>query len=482
MAYISYTSRRERVRPMSAAPQQRDLTTGPITKTLLLFALPTLGANVLQSLNQSINSIWVGNMLGETALAATSNAGFVMFLTFAAMFGLAMATTVMIGQAMGRRDVETARRTLGTAIGMVTLIGLVTGLAGWFAVDRLLHILATPKAALPMAFVYSRVMFASLPFVFLGILLSSALRGAGDAVSPLRAMMLSVGIDITLNPLLIAGIGPFPKLGIAGSAIASLIAGVVSLGYLLFYVYRKDLVIRLRGAELRWLKPDRALMGAIVKMGVPMGLTMILLSGSMLVMIGLVNRSGVETTAGYAAISQLWNYIQMPAMAVGAAVSAMAAQNIGAGRWDRIERMAVSGCAINVAMTTVMVILLSLIDRPLLGLFLTPDSPSVPIAIHIHLIVSWSFILFGISFVLTSIVRANGVVVAPLLILVVALFPARMGFAFGFHPSMGAEAIWWSFPVGAIASAILTISYYRFGNWRAAKVLPGAPAPVAAAD
>ena len=95
------------------SPRTAALTEGPIARTLLVFALPTLGANVLQSLNGSVNSIWVGNFLGEQALAATSNANLVMFLMFSAIFGLAMATTIMVGQDMGRHNVEAARRALG---------------------------------------------------------------------------------------------------------------------------------------------------------------------------------------------------------------------------------------------------------------------------------------------------------------------------------------------------------------------------------
>lgn len=126
---------------------QRDLTVGPIATTLMAFALPTLGANVLQSLNGSINAIWIGNFLGEAALAATSNANIVMFLTFAAVFGLAMATTILIGQAMGRRDLDAAKRTLGSSFGLVTLIGVVTAIIGYLAAPALLRALATPEAA-----------------------------------------------------------------------------------------------------------------------------------------------------------------------------------------------------------------------------------------------------------------------------------------------------------------------------------------------
>lgn len=450
---------------------QRDLTQGPIVRTLMLFALPTLGANVLQSLNGSINAIWIGRFLGEAALAATSNATIVMFLMFAAVFGLALAATILIGQAMGRQDIDAVRRTLGSALGLVVVLGVVVSVLGWFATPRLLRLLATPPDALPLAATYLRVIFLGLPFTFLTVLLTSALRGVGDAVTPLRLMILNVVLDAGLNPILIAGFGPIPALGIAGSGLATLIAGLVTSVILVGTIYRRDLPLRLKGRELAYLIPDRRLVGTLVGKGIPMGLQMVTMSLSMLVMIGLVNREGVHTTAAYGAISQLWAYIQMPALAVGAAASAMAAQNIGADKWPRVERTAWSASAINLVFTGVLVVLLGFIDRPLLGLFLTPQSPAVPIAIHIHLLASWSFLLFGIAMVLSSVMRANGAVMVPLLILVVSMFPARIGFAIGAPPWLESDALWWAFPFGSLVSVILTVAYYHYGGWRRSRML-----------
>jgi putative MATE family efflux protein len=456
--------------PPQRHQSQRDLTVGPIAMTLLAFALPTLGANILQSLNGSINAIWIGNFLGEAALAATTNANIVMFLTFAAVFGLAMASTILIGQSMGRRDIDAARRVLGTSFGLIVILGVITAMAGYLASPWLLRTLATPAAAYPLAIDYTRVIFLGLPFTFLTVLLSSAMRGVGDAVTPLKAMILNVVIDAGLNPFLIRGWGPFPEMGIAGSATATLIASIVTTIVLIAYIYAKRLPLALHAAEMRYLRPNGALVKTIVFKGVPMGLQMVVLTLGMLLMIGLVNRQGVDTTAAYGAISQLWAYIQMPALAIGAGASAMAAQNIGAGKWDRVERTAWAGAAINVGMTGVLVLLIYFVDRPLLGLFLTPQSPAVPIAVHIHNLASWSFLLFGVSMVLGSVMRANGAVGIPLLILIVAMFPARLGFAYGFLPTLGADALWWAFPAGSLASLALTVVYFQFGGWRRIKM------------
>ena len=142
-------------------------------------------------------------------------------------------------------------------------------------------------------------------------------------------------------------------MGIAGSATATLIANYVALIGLLVYMYCQGPAAAPARPELRYLWPDLAILKTIVVKGLPMGLQMIVISMSALALVGLVNREGVDTTAAFGVAMQLWTYVQMPAMALGAAVSAMAAQNIGAGNWDRVSAITRSGIVYNVLITGV---------------------------------------------------------------------------------------------------------------------------------
>lgn len=465
--------------PRAGSPRgARDLTAGPIARTLLAFALPTLFSSILQSLNGSINAVWVGRFLGEDALAATSNANIVMFLLMAFVFGFGMAATILIGQAFGRRDVDGARRVLGTAIGAFVLIAFAIAIVGWIFSPALLRLLATPAGAAPLALAYLRVIFIAIPSSLLMIMLMMALRGGGDSLTPLWFMILAVILDSGLNPVFILGLGPVPALGIAGSAAATVIANNVSLGAMLVYIYARDLPLRLRGRELRYLRPERAILKTIVFKGLPMGMQMIVISASALALIGLVNREGVATTAAFGVAMQLWTYLQMPAMALGAAVSAMVAQNIGAGRWDRVSVITRSGVASALAITAVLVVLLAVADRPALALFLGGSSPALPIARHIQILATWSFLLFGVTLVLFGTVRANGAVIGPLIILFVGLVPIRLGFALGAYPWLGPDALWISFPVSSFANMAMAIGFYRFGSWRRSRMAPPGQGPV----
>src|SRR4051794_32876585 len=282
-----------------------DLTQGPIAKTLLAFALPTLASSILQSLNGTINAIWVGRFLGEGALAATSNANMVMFLLTAFVFGFGMASTILIGQYWGRKDVDEARRIFGTAAGAFGLATIVIGIAGWFLSGSILHLLGTPGEAAPLALAYLRVIFLAMPALLLLTLLMMALRGAGDSLTPLWFMIVAVVLDSGLNPVFILGLGPAPRMGIAGSAMSTLVGNYVSLIGLLIYMYAKDLPLRLRGRELCYLLPNTGILRTIVTKGLPMGIQMIVISLSALALVGLVNREGVDTAAAFGVAMQL---------------------------------------------------------------------------------------------------------------------------------------------------------------------------------
>lgn len=453
------------------APIRGDLTQGPILRTLLVFSIPTLLSNMLQTLNGSVNAVWVGRLIGESALAATANANVIMFLLFSAVFGFGMATTVRVGQHFGARNIDAARRTFGAGTGFCVMLSLGVALFGWIASPHLLHLMATPRESMAEADAYLRIIFLSIPFSTASLMLSMGLRGVGDARTPLYAMVLTVAVDIVLNPLLIRGapipvLGPLPAFGIAGSAASTALANLVGALLMLWTLYRRDLPLRLKGRELTYLWPVRSEVGYIVTKGLPMGAQMLLISSAQLVILGLVNREGLNTTAAYGASLQLWNYLQMPAMAIASAVSAMVAQSIGAGNHERVGAVTRVGVIGNLAMTGVLAAIIVAAHEPLFALFLGHGSPAIPIAGHIQAICTWSFMLSGVMMVLTGTMRSYGAVVLPLGIMFVAFYPARLGFYFLAHPLMGGEALWWCYPFSSAVAVLLTWWAYTRGSWR----------------
>jgi len=444
----------------------RSLTEGSIPAGLFRFALPILFANILQSLNGSVNSIWVGRFLGEAALTATSNANTVMFLLIGAAFGIAMAATILIGQCIGANNLSETKRVVGTSATFFAAISVGMAVAGLLLCRPLLIAMSTPPDSLPLAVAYMRVIFLALPWLYMYAFVMAVLRGAGDAKTPFYFMLLSVGIDIALNPVFIFGLGPIPRLGIAGSALATFVAQAVSLVALIRHLYRRHHILCLHRRELHFLKPDGALVATLVWKGIPMSAQLLVISLSGVLMITLVNRFGVDTTAAFGAALQIWNYIQMPAFAVGMAVSAMTAQNVGAGKWQRVTHIARVGVLYSVLLTGSIVLAIESLNTRVFGLFLPAASSALAIASHMNRIVTPSFIFFGISLTLFGVVRATGAVIVPLIILTISLLVVRFPFAAALVARYQVDAIWWSFPLSSALAAALAVLYYRYGDWR----------------
>ena len=454
----------------TATGKQRDLTQGSIAKTMLLFALPTLGSSALQSLNGSINAIWVGRFLGEEALAATANGNILMFILISFVFGFGMASTILIGQAMGRRDDTLVKRTMGTALGSIIPISVLVAAVGWIFAPLLLDLLGTPPSAVELALSYLRMIFISMPVTLTFTLIMMALRGTGDSTTPLWFIAMSVAIDLVLTPTLILGLGPFPQWGIFGSAFATAVANTLALIGIISTMYLRGSVLALGKPELRFLRADKGILKSMFSKGLPMGIQMIVISSAALTMLSLINREGVQTTAAYSATQQLWTYVQMPAMALSAAASAMVAQNIGAGQWSRVSKITHWGLVFNLVLTGAVIVILTIFDNTVLSLFLGSDSPAVPIGRHIQLMATWGFLFFGIAQVFFGTMRANGYVIWPLIVMIISMYPVRLGFAFGFYSTLGADALWLSFPAGMVATAVMGAGLYLYGGWRKGKV------------
>lgn len=462
-------------KPSTKSPT-RDLTQGPIASTLMVFSLPILAGNVLQSLNGSVNAVWVGGHLGEAALTATANANNVMFALIGAVFGISMASNILVAQAMGAKKLGQAKRVLGSSATFFGFVSLLIALLGVPLSRKLMQWMGTPEEALQLAEAYLQIIFMAIPLLFMFTFVTAVLRGAGDTKTPFWFLLIVVVLDMALNPLFIFGWGPVPALGIKGSAVATLIANGLSFAALLIWLRTRRHPLWIGRRQLGLFKPDLAIIRTLITKGLPMGVQLVMISMAMIAMISMVNAYGVTTASAYSAALQLWTYVQMPAMAIGAACSTMAAQNVGAGLWKRVDATARAGMLVNVLLTGCLIALIVLLDRFVLGWFLPLGSPSLEVARHLNHIAIGSFLFFGVTFVLSGVVRSTGAVMPPLIILAIAMWGIRVPVAKGLQGALGADAIWWSFPISSLASVLMILAYYRWGNWRKARMLPAAVA------
>ena len=179
-------------RPASPASRRASpvLVEGPIARTLLLFSLPILGSSVLQSLNGSINAAWIGRLIGASALSASANANSIMFFLMSAGFGMGMAATILVGQALGARDMDQAKKAIGTTFVFFAMVSLIIAIAGFFLTPHLLAAMGTPDEALRLASAYLKVIFLAFPAIYIYTFAMMALRCAGRAM-PVRRLSSS---------------------------------------------------------------------------------------------------------------------------------------------------------------------------------------------------------------------------------------------------------------------------------------------------
>ena len=408
----------------------------------------------------------MSRVLGEHALTAVVNSNIFMFMMMGVVMGIGMAAGVGIGQSIGADDRSGIRKVVGTAITSVLAFALLVAAAGWWLAPVALDRMHVPDEAHDAAVSYLRLVCLSMPSTFLFVLMMMLLRGTGDARTPFRFSLLWIGLGLVLSPVLLTGAFGAPRLGIAGVALGGLLANGIALLALVGYLYRRRVLITLRGADLRHLRPDLRIVKMLTTRGSPMALESFVVQGSYFVLLAMVNDHGAMTAAAYSAAAQLWNYVQMPSIAVASAMSAMSAMNIGAQRWDRVERIARRGCLLAVVLTgAVCLLLVALGDWPL-KLFLPQGGETLAKARGINDIVLWGWVVQAITGGLCAIMRSNAAMLAPTLIYGITMWVVRVPFAKALEPSLGEAAIWWSFPMGTANSALLAWAYYRWGGWR----------------
>lgn len=438
----------------------------PITPTLARFALPLLLTNLLHALAGTWAAVWVGRVLGPDALTAVATGSVIVYMLMGAVMGMGTAAGVAIGQQLGAGDSAAVKRVVGSTV--VFVLGfsvLVAGAGAWLA-PEIAHALGTPAPSVDYVVTHLRATCATLPVLFSFLVMVMISRSAGDAHTPMRYTLVWIFGQMLLGPALLAGWGGLPRLGIAGIGVAALLANALALGGLLLHLHLQRATIALHREDFRHLRPDPALLAALVRRGVPMALESIVVQGAYFVLLILVNQHGAATAAAYAGAAQLWAYVQMPANALAASMTAMAAMNIGAGRWDRVEQIARRGCGLSLAISlAVTAAVYALGDAPL-RLFIPGGGEPLAIAWRIHGIALWGWVALSASLGLFAVMRANGAMLPPTLIFAATMWGLRVPFAQGLQPWLGADAIWWSFPAGCVGAAVLALAYHRWGRWR----------------
>ena len=434
----------------------KNLTEGPPLKLLFFFALPMVAGNLFQQLYNMV----------DTAVAAVGSSFPIVFLSVAVASGLSMGCTVVVSQLFGAGRIHEMKSTISTAILSLSVLGLIIMGLGTLLAGPLLELLGTDPGIMADSQLYLQIYFGGAVFLFLYNTLNGIYNAQGDSRTPLVFLMISSLTNIVLDLLFVIRF----EMGVAGVAWATLIAqgmcAVCSLLVLVRRLKRMPCEPERQGQKI----PLFHLLAVkrIARIGLPSMLQQSLVSLSMMMMQGLVNSYGKVLVAGYTAATKIDSLAMLPNMNFSNAMSSYTAQNIGAGKYERVKEGLKASLLMVVVFSLTITVVIFLFGNQLLGLFLDSGDSSGAMGYglaYMHT-VSLFYILMGLLFVPNGMLRGAGDMAAFTLSSMCNLFSrVAIAYALAYLTPLGANAIWWSIPAGWAIGAVVSLSRVKSGRW-----------------
>jgi putative MATE family efflux protein len=456
----------------SSKPKRKELpdfTKGPILTALIKLSIPIVFANILQTAYQLVDTFWVGR-LGAEAVAAVSLSFPPIFLMLSLSIGLAIAGSVMVSQYKGRNDIEKVDYIAAQTLVMMIAISVLASILGIIFTDPLMRLMgATPDVFL-LATSYMKISFAGLVFMFGFGVYQALMRGVGDVKTPLILVLGTVLLNLVLDPLFILGWGPIPAYGVSGAAIATIgTQGLAMLiGLIMLFSGRYGIHLKLQN-----LKPDFKMIKQMFNLGLPASLGHSTRAFGMMLMTFLVASFGTITIASYGIGGRVLSFIIIPAVGVAMATSTLVGQNMGAGKIDRAQEVTKMSAQISFAVLSVMGVLAFAFAQPLVQVFIPDDLEVIQSGALFVKIMALTFGFIGVQQALNGTFNGSGNTMISMLLSVISLFAIQFPLAYVLskHTTLGADGIYWAFPITNLITAAITVAWYMTGSWKKKKVL-----------
>lgn len=443
-----------------------DMTEGSPWQKIVFFTVPMLAGNIAQQLYNTVDSVVVGNYVGDNALAAVGSAGPILNLLIVLFVGISVGAGIMVSQYFGARN----REGLSTAIGnCITLTGIATlfvMVAASLAARPLLELLDTPASIIDWCHSYLLILFIGVAGLAFYNILSGVLRGLGDSMSALAYLLVSTVINIVLDIVFVAVLG----MGVNGVALATVIAQTISAALCLFKLLRMREIFDLKTEHLK-LKKQYSM--NIIRLGLPSGITQAIMSMAMIVVQSLTNSFGEMFIAANVIIMRVDGFAMMPNFSFGTAMTTYAGQNVGAGALDRVEKGAKQGTLIAMGTSAVITALILIFGKGLMGIF-TKTTELVDLSRELMGILAVGYIAMAVTQSLSGVMRGAGDTMTPMWISIVTTIIVRVPIAYGIAyltrtpelPNGRQECIVISLLISWLFGAFVTFLFYKRGKWK----------------
>lgn len=437
----------------------------PPVSALLIFALPMMLGNFFQQAYTMADSVIVGRFVGEDALAAVGASYSLTNVFISIAIGGGVGASVITSQTFGRRDYPRMKRSVSTALLAFLAISIALGGVGLLFSRQIMVLLNTPQNILADATTYLNIYFIGLPFLFMYNVLSSMFNALGKSRIPLYLLifssLLNIGLDIWM-------VGPL-QMGVAGAAWATLIAQGIS-AVLSFSIFLRELKTYPGKLEGRFF--DLRELQNMGRVALPSILQQSTVSIGMMLVQSVVNSFGSQMLAGYSAAMRIESICIVPMSAMGNAISSYTAQNIGAGKEDRVRSGYRVSYGIIFAIAAAICLVVQLLARPLISLFLeAPSAAAFDTGIACVRFMGWFYVLIGLKMISDGVLRGAGDMTMFTVANLVNL-GLRVILAVTLAPRFGIQFVWMAVPAGWLINYLISFFEYRTGKWKKALAQP----------
>ncbi|MCK8828515.1 MATE family efflux transporter [Natroniella acetigena] len=440
-----------------------NLTDKKILITLLVLSYPIIIGDVMHLMYNLADTFWVGR-LGAEYLAAISLSFPLIFLIFSFAGGFSVAGMTLISQYIGAENQKMANLAAGQVLVLSVVISVFFSGVGLILGEELLQVMGAEAEVLKSAWEYFRIIMWGIPLVFVYFVFSSALQGIGDTKTPMKLKLITVLINIILDPFLIFGWFLFPKLGIKGAAIATIFSRFIGaiIGMYLFFTGKKGIKLK-----LDYLKPDKEMVKQIIKVGFPAAIGMSALSLAMAVMTSIVTAFGTYTLAAWGITNRITSLIRMPAQGVGRATGVLIGQFLGADKPDEAGITAWLGVGITFGFQ-ILVATLILFVAPYLIMLFTENLNVIEIGSYYLKIAGFAFAFLGVQQVLSESLKGAGNTVEQMLFRILTLWILQIPLSLFMAYTLGLsqKGVWWAILLAKFLGALVVIFWFIKGTWK----------------
>lgn len=444
----------------------RNLTEGSMLTHIINFSYPMFLGNLLQTLNTTMDGIWVGRFLGPEAIGAIAVTFPITFLLVSLVMGLSMATTILVSQYAGAKDPKQIEKTIYNSLLLLIVAGVFVAVTGILVNKTVLALMNTPAEILPAASQYFVIVLFGLIFMFGYNGVSAVLRGLGDAKTPLLFLTVAVFFNIALDPFLILGLGFFPKMGVNGAALATVLSHFLAFLAALVFMAKKPGLMKLK---IRSMKLDREITVKTLKIGVPTGVQATVISMSGMILASIINSFGAYAVAAYGIATNLDKLAIMIAMSIAAATTTITAQNFGAGNEKNMRETLKWSWVLAITLGSVFSLIALLAPAAFIGLF-TSDENVLLIGKQYLSIAALSYIPLAVGYVTNGALRGVGDAFPTMFFTIIALWGVRVPLAKLLSVQIGVNGIWLAILLSAIMGMLLSVAYYASGRWKKQKL------------